>query len=179
MNSAFTCHRQVSNCGGAPRAVELKLTRWDRTHRERKELYVKTLEDEVLRLKESFTNVSQEKDKIADENRYLKALLQQNGIAYGGAGESPTMPSLGYTSSGSVSGNSYMPGTQSAFTPPLTSQSLASSISPSLQVPLSAKSNVSPPGRSPPAQQPQNPPMQLDVGTGLDYEQAGIDFVLR
>ncbi|MBE3041311.1 bZIP transcription factor [Candidatus Bathyarchaeota archaeon] len=151
----------------------------NRTHRERKEFYVKTLEDELLRLKESFTNVSQDKEKLADENMHLKALLQQNGIAYGGAGESPAMPSLGYTSSGSVSGNSYMPGTQSAFTPP-PSQSLEPSISPSLQAPLSGKSNFSHPGRFPGARQLQNPPAQrADTGTGLDYDQAGIDFVLR
>lgn len=157
-----------------------ELTWLNRTHRERKELYVKTLEDEVLRLKESFTNVSQDKHRLAEENRHLKALLRQNGIAYGGTGESPTVPSLGYTSSASVSGNSYQPGSHSAFTPPLTSQSLSSSLSPSLQVPLSAKSNPSPPGRPPSAQQLQYPPAQrADVNTGIDYEQSGIDFVLR
>ena len=147
---------------------------------------MKTLEDEVLRLKESFTTVSQDKERLAEENKHLKALLRQNGIVYGGVDhQSPTVPSLGYTSSGSVSGNSYQPGSQSAFTPPLTSQSLASSISPPLQVPLSARSNPSP-GRSPGPQQPQqlqqaqNPPVHgAEFGQGLDYEQAGIDFVLR
>ncbi|KAL2109027.1 hypothetical protein VUR80DRAFT_3033 [Thermomyces stellatus] len=148
-----------------------------RTHRERKELYIKTLEDELLRLKEAFTNVSQDKDKLAEENRHLKTLLRQNGISYEHTGESPTVPSLGYTSSPSVSGNNYQPGSQSAFTPPLTSQSLASSMSPPLHVPLSAKSNLIPPGIS--AQQLQHSPAQrADVSTGIDYEQAGIDFVL-
>lgn len=155
-----------------------KLTRQNRTHRERKELYIKTLEDELLRLKEAFTNVSQDKDKLAEENRHLKTLLRQNGISYEHTGESPTVPSLGYTSSPSVSGNNYQPGSQSAFTPPLTSQSLASSMSPPLHVPLSAKSNLIPPGIS--AQQLQHSPAQrADVSTGIDYEQAGIDFVLR
>ncbi|QBZ62988.1 hypothetical protein PoMZ_11878 [Pyricularia oryzae] len=56
-----------------------------RTHRERKELYIKALEDEVLRLKETYSNVSQAKDNLSNENRQLKQLLAQNGISFGGA----------------------------------------------------------------------------------------------
>ncbi|SPN97141.1 uncharacterized protein DNG_00657 [Cephalotrichum gorgonifer] len=151
-----------------------------RTHRERKELYIKSLEDEVLRLKETFSNVSQARVKLSEENNHLKAILRQNGIAYGGLEESPNSAGLGYSSSGSVSGTSYLPGSHSAFTPPPTSQSLASSLSPSLQVPLNANSNQSPsPRPSPGGQQLQNPPRQRpDAGHDKDYEQAGIDFVL-
>ena len=127
-----------------------------------------------------FTNVSQEKDRLADENRHLKALLRQSGIAYGGVGESPAPPSIDYTSSASVSGHSYPQGSHSAFTPPLTSLSLASSLSPTLQVSLGAHSTPSPPSRSPSAQPPLNLQDQpADFGNALDYEQAGIDFVLR
>lgn len=51
-----------------------------RTHRERKEMYIKALEDEVVRLKQVYTGSSQDKKKVAEENRRLKALVQQHGI---------------------------------------------------------------------------------------------------
>lgn len=162
-----------------PRVVSnLRLTRWNRTHRERKELYIKSLEDEVLRLKESFTHVSQDKDKLAEENNHLKAILRQNGIPYGGMGGSPASASHGYNTTGSVSGTSYLQGSHSASTPPLTSQSLASSMSPNLQVPLSVNSNPSP-RTSPAGQQFPSPPTQRPENVhGIDTEQTGIDFVL-
>merc|ERR1712227_796745 len=37
-----------------------------RTHRERKEQYVKALEDEVVRLKEVYSGISQDKTKLAE-----------------------------------------------------------------------------------------------------------------
>ncbi|KAI1461660.1 hypothetical protein F4805DRAFT_412931 [Annulohypoxylon moriforme] len=131
-----------------------------RTHRERKELYIKALEDEVLRLKEIYSNVSQDKDKLAEENRQLKTLLRQNGISLGSASGIDDVASglsPGYTSSGSISG-SYAPGSSNtAYTPPLTSMSSPPSMSVSSQ-----------------GQQRQQQPGQSRV----DYEQAGIDFVL-
>lgn len=140
-----------------------------RTHRERKELYIKALEDEVLRLKEIYSNVSQDKDKLAEENRQLKTLLQQNGLSLGsGAGVDDVGNGLspGYTSSGSISG-SYAPGSSNtAYTPPLTSIS-------------------SPPSMSVSSQgiggQPQSRSLSQQQQPGqshVDYEQAGIDFVL-
>ncbi|KAI5861862.1 hypothetical protein GGS23DRAFT_611468 [Durotheca rogersii] len=144
-----------------------------RTHRERKELYIKALEDEVLRLKEVYSNISQDKEKLAEENRQLKNLLQQNGIALGSAGgldDIVSGPSPGYTPSGSVSG-SYAPGSNNAFTP-LTSISAPSPISASSQgvgIPPQAPRGVS--------RQQQHPPRQPAQGR-VDYEQAGIDFVL-
>jgi len=54
-----------------------------RTHRERKELYIKALEDEVLRLKEVFSNVSLDRERLADENKRLRDLLTQAGLHYG------------------------------------------------------------------------------------------------
>jgi hypothetical protein len=98
-----------------------------RTHRERKELYIKALEDEVLRLKEIYSNISHDKERLAEENRQLKALLAQNGMgthAASGGGpsslldESMSNPSIGYTSSGSVSGAAAPSSFTSAFTPP-------------------------------------------------------------
>ncbi|OTB02104.1 hypothetical protein M426DRAFT_30930, partial [Hypoxylon sp. CI-4A] len=126
-----------------------------RTHRERKELYIKALEDEVLRLKEIYSNVSQDKDKLADENKQLKTLLQQNGISLGpgvsiddvASGLSP-----GYTSN-------------TTYTPPLTSISSPQSMSVSSQG-IGGQSQA----RSMSQQQPGQ--------SRVDYEQAGIDFVL-
>jgi len=53
-----------------------------RTHRERKEKYVKTLEEEVVRLREAFTVITKEKTHILEENRRLKELLEAHGIPY-------------------------------------------------------------------------------------------------
>ncbi|KAM3416028.1 hypothetical protein BST61_g9515 [Cercospora zeina] len=53
-----------------------------RTHRERKELYIKALEQEVLRLKETFAQTARERDAVNEENRKLKDLLIQHGISY-------------------------------------------------------------------------------------------------
>ncbi|KAK0613009.1 hypothetical protein B0T17DRAFT_499116 [Bombardia bombarda] len=166
-----------------------------RTHRERKELYIKALEDEVLRLKEIYSNVSQDKQKLADENRQLKTLLTQNGMAGAGtmAGGSSSMlddamsnPSIGYTSSASMAG-SYVAGSSntSAFTPPPLSATNMSH--------RGGSGGVSPHGMSHHhghhhQHSGQGHHMSAGAGTGaggqsnrnpkLDYDQAGIDFVL-
>ncbi|KAM5356280.1 hypothetical protein ACJ41O_002926 [Fusarium nematophilum] len=54
-----------------------------RTHRERKELYIKALEDEVLRLKEVFSNVSLDRERLAEENKRLRDVLAQAGLQLG------------------------------------------------------------------------------------------------
>ena len=51
-----------------------------RTHRERKEMYITALEDEVLRLKQVYTGSTQDKKRLVDENQKLKALLERHGI---------------------------------------------------------------------------------------------------
>lgn len=159
-----------------------------RTHRERKELYIKALEDEVLRLKEIFSNISQDKQRLAEENRQLKALLAQNGLGVGSlAGgsvldDSMSNPSTGYSPSTSMAG-SYVPASSntSALTPP----------------PLSAGSGgrsgggISPHSATYPHshhhhQNSGQGNLGMGGGTGsapsqspnFDYEQAGIDFVL-
>ncbi|KAK9770612.1 hypothetical protein AB5N19_05323 [Seiridium cardinale] len=143
-----------------------------RTHRERKELYIKALEDEVLRLKEVFSNVTQDKDKLAEENRQLKMLLSQNGLA-GSMDDIISNPSLGYnTSSPSVSGRSgsYAPGsTATAYTPPMTSQSSAPSLSASSQM-MGVQQH--------PLQHQSQHTRNVSQQQRVDYEQAGIDFVL-
>ncbi|TAQ83595.1 hypothetical protein B7494_g8088 [Chlorociboria aeruginascens] len=137
-----------------------------RTHRERKELYIKALEQEVLRLKDNFSTVTRDKELLAEENRQLKQLLAQFGIPWtgiGGIDELTRKVGTAYTSSGSISG-SYNPGSQS-YSPPPTH---------------SSNSNPQFYGASPPelgnglgrsmTQQLAQP--------GVDYDQAGIDFVL-
>jgi hypothetical protein len=148
----------------------------NRTHRERKELYIKALEDEVLRLKEIYSNMSQDKERLADENKQLKTVLVQNGIPFSSNNVAPddliSNPSIGYTSSASVSG-SYAPGSHTAFTPPLTSQSTAPSVSPSSHAPPSSTPLLGS------GQQMRNMTHQNAASSrGVDYEQAGIDFVL-
>ncbi|OIW35644.1 hypothetical protein CONLIGDRAFT_639901 [Coniochaeta ligniaria NRRL 30616] len=146
-----------------------------RTHRERKELYIKALEDEVLRLKEIYSNISHDKERLAEENRQLKALLAQNGMSAPVAGgslldESMSNPSIGYTSSGSISGAAAPSSYTSAFTPPPGGQR--------------------PRGTSP-HQHGHHHHHHSGQGSGsgvgggqqnrnplVDYDQAGIDFVL-
>lgn len=45
-------------------------------------MYIKALEQEVLRLKETFGTTSRERDQYAEENRRLKELLMAHGIAF-------------------------------------------------------------------------------------------------
>lgn len=135
----------------------------------------------MLRLKEIYSNVSQDKERLAEENRRLRALLQQNGTpgaATGGSGfldDSMSNPSVGgYASSVSASGAAPASSHTSAFTPP----------------PLSARSGVSPSTGHPPGSHQHQHSGQGHGGTGLgiggqpnrnpnmDYDQAGIDFVL-
>ena len=170
-----------------------------RTHRERKELYIKALEDEVLRLKEVYSNVSQDKDKLAQENRQLKSLLSQSGLGGSGLGgglgtmaggsldDAMSNPSVGYTSSPSVTGSyAQAPSSNtSAFTPPLSATNMAQSHNATLSHSASHQqqqhhhrhqANHSGQGHNlggigvAGGQFDRNPPM--------DFDQAGIDFVL-
>ncbi|KAJ4382688.1 hypothetical protein N0V86_001910 [Didymella sp. IMI 355093] len=138
-----------------------------RTHRERKEMYIKALEQEVLRLKETFGTTTRERDQFAEENRRLKELLMAHGIAF----DSIASPSNGltinvgsstYSSSGSVSG--YGPGSASTgYTSPPSVHHRNGSISHDMMMPQSMHA------------QPMQPNPQV---SGLDYDQIGVDFVL-
>lgn len=144
-----------------------------RTHRERKELYIKALEDEVLRLKEIYSNIAQDKDRLADENRQLKQILTNNGATLpAGVGSSllddtASNPSVGYSASASGSFGAAPSSHTSAFTPP------------PIGTANSQRGLTSPHGTG-------QPPHGLATGhisdprknAGIDYEQAGIDFVL-
>ncbi|KAF7541572.1 hypothetical protein G7Z17_g11911 [Cylindrodendrum hubeiense] len=125
-----------------------------RTHRERKELYIKALEDEVLRLKEIFSNVSLDRERLAEENRHLRDALVDNGIPFGSPG----------------SGTSHAPGS-SAFTPPMTTHSTTPSMTSSSHVPPADRQHQIGGHQLRDMAQPAS-------GGGMDVEQAGIDFVL-
>lgn len=135
-----------------------------RTHRERKEMYIKALEQEVLRLKEMFTTSTKERDAIAEENRRLKELLASHGISYDFASVPLTFSredstGYGHSTGGSTVG-SYNPRSESTST------------------------NLSPPhsqGQRPlqpaPAVNNTRQPIQLP-SNNFNYDQIGIDFVL-
>lgn len=117
-------------------------------------------------MKENFSLASRDKNNLAEENRQLKELLAQHGIPWNGTGGVDELTrntsNGGYTSSGSISG-SYAHGS-SSYSPPPPSNSSNQHFQ-----------SVSPPtvggtsGRSMNQQQAQ---------PGVDYDQAGIDFVL-
>ncbi|KAG5982807.1 hypothetical protein E4U55_001301 [Claviceps digitariae] len=130
-----------------------------RTHRERKELYIKALEEEVLRLKELFSNASQSKDRLSTENKHLKTLLARHGIPFSTTGDYDDGPSPG---AGTSPGNSAAPGSYASFSP--ASQSGASNGH------FTNFQSIS-------GYQVRNAPQQ-HLNKGLDFEQAGIDFVL-
>ncbi|GJN72892.1 hypothetical protein PLICBS_006968 [Purpureocillium lilacinum] len=138
-----------------------------RTHRERKELYIKALEDEVLRLKELYSNVSQDKERLAEENRQLRGILAHNGIPFPRGGgphdDSSSNPSGGHQSS--AGGSPYAPGSHAAFSP---SQSTAPSVT----------SSGHPGNMHHMTGDQMRSAVHVSNGKGVDFEQAGIDFVL-
>ncbi|KAI9803750.1 MAG: hypothetical protein M1826_004941 [Phylliscum demangeonii] len=65
-----------------------------RTHRERKELYVKALEQEVQRLREHVHAVDRDKAALSAENEKLQELLRQHGVLMSVVGDrGPPPPS--------------------------------------------------------------------------------------
>lgn len=113
----------------------------------------------MLRLKELFSNVSQSKERLADENKHLKTLLAHHGIAFPTPGGHDDGPSPG---PGASPGLSAAPGSYASFSPG--SQSGASN---------GHSANF----QSVPGHQVHNA-LQQSSSKGLDFEQAGIDFVL-
>ncbi|KZF23737.1 hypothetical protein L228DRAFT_238259 [Xylona heveae TC161] len=138
-----------------------------RTHRERKEQYIKALEQEVLRLKETASTAVRERDAIAEELRKLKALLKLHGITYD-EGDSHLRNDDTFSGSasgsyaGGISGTSPSTGGH-AFSSPPTNPSVSPSGAHNLQA-------------TPQSQQVQGAQPQLPQGPDLD--QLGIDFVL-
>ncbi|RCI11437.1 hypothetical protein L249_7337 [Ophiocordyceps polyrhachis-furcata BCC 54312] len=132
-----------------------------RTHRERKELYIKALEDEVLRLKELYGNVSLEKEKLVEANRQLRDALAQHGIQFiPSAGQENLSSNLSMgNASGTSPGTSFAAGSFTSFSPSQSSPGFTSNMHPMTADQMRATT-------------------QPTKGNGVDCEQAGIDFVL-
>ncbi|KAK7613181.1 hypothetical protein JOL62DRAFT_567415 [Phyllosticta paracitricarpa] len=136
-----------------------------RTHRERKEMYIKALEQEVLRLKDFFAAKAQDRDALAEENRRLKELLAAHGISYDANSPSGGFR-MGGTSSydgssrGSVSGSYNTGSASTGYT------------SPPPSMPQRGAANMSMAGMAP------SHPGVLPQNNGMNYDQIGIDFVL-
>ncbi|GIZ39505.1 hypothetical protein CKM354_000288700 [Cercospora kikuchii] len=135
-----------------------------RTHRERKEMYIKALEQEVLRLKELFTQTARERDAVNEENRKLKELLMQHGISYD-FGTTPIKfqraeSAYGQSSSGSISGSYRGTSDSTGLSPPTMPNQMAHP---------QHYANMQPNQMRNMAQMPTS---------RLDYDSIGIDFVL-
>ncbi|KAF2397398.1 hypothetical protein EJ06DRAFT_482033 [Trichodelitschia bisporula] len=135
-----------------------------RTHRERKEMYIKALEQEVLRLKEVFEQVVKERDAFSEEVRRLREIIAAHGIHYDMTGPNPvyTASSQYGGSSTSLSGGTHtQSGASTGYTSP--------------------PSHPPPPPPIPAAYETAGPQFQQPGhagAPGLDYNQIGIDFVL-
>ncbi|KAG9694880.1 hypothetical protein KCU95_g6515, partial [Aureobasidium melanogenum] len=125
-----------------------------RTHRERKEMYIKALEHEVLRLKELYGSSVSDRDAVVNENKRLKELLLAHGIPLDSLQSLPAMRGMpafyNGSSSGSISGSYRQDSSTAGFSPP----------------PLRSHDS-----------QPMASASQLPA-QHLDYDQIGIDFVL-
>ncbi|KAM7192560.1 AP-1-like transcription factor [Naviculisporaceae sp. PSN 640] len=138
-----------------------------RTHRERKEIYIKALEDEVLRMKEICSNLTRDKTRLSEENtqvksenRRLRELLSVNGIDPGmsvitddfAEDGLATTPMIWYADSNTTTTATSATGSDAATVTALRNESVGS-------------------GNG-------NRPDAPSGASALDYEQAGIDFVL-
>ncbi len=121
-------------------------------------MYIKALEQEVLRLKETFGSTVRERDAMAEEIRRLKEILAANGITYTSDSLASANSAPGRSSSGSISGSYAPPSSTTSFSPPPSAGNYSGRAGPT-------------PGR--PATNAAGVPT-----TGIDYDQIGIDFVL-
>ncbi|KAE9965059.1 hypothetical protein BLS_007888 [Venturia inaequalis] len=135
-----------------------------RTHRERKEHYMKALEEEVLNLKENYALAAREKEAADKENRRLKELLAAHGIQYDNSSPSNT-----WSSSPHFSGSSPGLNSRGSVTTEMTSPARSAPI-------LTPQSSMqgTPTYDNHSAQQYQ----QQHNPSGVNYDQVGIDFVL-
>lgn len=136
-------------------------------------MYIRALEDEVLRLKEIYSTVAQDREKLAEENRLLKDALVQSGIQIpnlsngrgsggeGGAsnfgGSGAPDPSFGFS-------NNF----NSSFSPSGASHSTA---------PTGSPDNSGGRYNALSGEQLKQATKKASE-SGFDIEQAGIDFVL-
>ena len=125
-----------------------------RTHRERKEAYIKSVEAEVLHVKDLYAKTIQERNQALAEVSRLKDILSAHGIPYElqtpSTSYDSSMPSYNGSSGDSVSGGFRQDSQSSGMSPPQP------------HTPNSAYPQIA-------AQLPRGSP---------DYNQLGTDFVL-
>lgn len=136
-------------------------------------MYIKALEQEVLRLKEVFEATTKERNAFAEENRKLKELLAAHGIQFDMA--SPSHPSVSASSqyggsSTSLSGSHTRESLSTASTSPPTHGT-----APSMPHQSTMGHNSFEQQQAQYQRQQQQP---LQQGPGVNYDQVGIDFVL-
>src|SRR4051812_27569693 len=125
-------------------------------------MYIKALEQEVLRLKEMFTTSTKERDAVAEENRRLKELLASHGISYDFA----SVPLTFSREDSSVYGRSA--GGSTSGSPPPRSESTSTNLSP-------PHSHGQRPLQPAPAANYGQQAVQLP-NNNFNYDQLGIDF---
>jgi len=117
-------------------------------------MYIKALEQEVLRIKEQYGIAVKDRDLYAEENRRLRELLAAHNVALPDSFRSPLLDG-GVSSSGSISGTYGPPSSHTGnVSPPLVAYG-----QPGLSAQSLSKAQTLP-------------------SSGLDYDQIGIDFVL-
>lgn len=127
-------------------------------------MYIRALEQEVMRLKELFQAVCMERDSFKEDNARLREILASHGLSLDFSYNSPNSSSANAPRMfDDSSTGSYVPMTESTrFTsPPQTHPSVLSVSTPPTQPQLGNQSSTIPP-----------------LQTGLDYDQIGVDFVL-
>jgi hypothetical protein len=149
-----------------------------RTHRERKELYIKALEQEVLRLKELYDQSARDRENITEENHALKELLKARGIAYDASILSANIPyntahSQYGGSSTSVTNSQTRGSISTGVTSPTRTGPSSIPNQSSMGSPLGSDGAMMMHHHAPPHGYRPNPQQ-----TGVDYNQVGIDFVL-
>ncbi|KAI4148879.1 MAG: hypothetical protein LQ340_004893 [Diploschistes diacapsis] len=163
-----------------------------RTHRERKETYIKSLEEQCMQLKEVYEESFQEKQAVLEENKKLKELLRMNGIQYSSREQSatggyPTHPNSTSSTSRSASAYGYGGWDQQRFSPSGVQGSLGNSPSvgasgyysdqgTGISQPSLLDSHGGLQGQS--QQQPSAGPAASTQNPILGDFQLGVDFVL-
>lgn len=134
------------------------------THRERKILHVKALEDENLRVKTELLKKLGEVDELTAENQRLKELLQLAGAPYLESTQDmnidPSNAAGMYTL-----GETGISGLDFGFSPSTATNT--------------ASTPAAEPQTAPPNNDVDEKLESLQIGQNLDHDQIGVDFVLR
>lgn len=148
-----------------------------RSHRERKERYIRNLEQEVIRLREAYAAVVKEKTSIIEENKQLQAMIKRDETINQSTSRVPEIPTLLSGGIGGIVENKAQYHQDQVYAHHNPAHQLPP---PPPPIPLSQ------PLPSQPLQPPQpSQPLQSDVAYSItrpisteQYGQAAIDLVL-